>query len=66
MKRGDIVLVTAPGDYGKRRPAVVIQSDLFNDTHASIVVCPPIHDTVLTVAGWTAYSAADQAAMRLP
>lgn len=39
MKRGDIVLVTAPGDYGKRRPAVVIQSDLFNDTHASIVVC---------------------------
>jgi mRNA interferase MazF len=39
VKRGDIVLVTAPGDYGKRRPAVVIQSDLFNDTHASIVVC---------------------------
>ncbi len=39
MKRGDIVLVTAPGDYGKRRPAVVIQSDLFNQTHASVIVC---------------------------
>lgn len=39
MRRGDIVLVTAPGDFGKPRPALVIQSDLFNDTHASIVVC---------------------------
>jgi mRNA interferase MazF len=39
MKRGEIVLVTAPGDYGKRRPAVVIQSDLFNHTHASVIVC---------------------------
>lgn len=39
MKRGDIVLVTAPGDYGKRQPAVVIQSNLFNDTHASALVC---------------------------
>jgi len=39
MKRGDVVLVVAPGDYGKPRPAVVVQSDIFNDTHASIVVC---------------------------
>jgi mRNA interferase MazF len=39
MKRGDVVLVTAPGDYGKSRPAVVVQSDIFNETHASIVVC---------------------------
>ncbi|HZS56130.1 MAG TPA: type II toxin-antitoxin system PemK/MazF family toxin [Bryobacteraceae bacterium] len=29
MKRGDIVVVSAPGDYGKPRPALVIQSDLF-------------------------------------
>jgi mRNA interferase MazF len=27
MKRGDIVTVSASGDYGKPRPAVVIQSD---------------------------------------
>lgn len=27
MKRGDLVIVSAPGDYGKPRPAVVIQSD---------------------------------------
>ncbi|MCC8372033.1 MAG: type II toxin-antitoxin system PemK/MazF family toxin [Rickettsia endosymbiont of Pseudomimeciton antennatum] len=40
MKRGDIVICVLNGDYGKPRPAVVIQSDLFNPTHASIVVCP--------------------------
>lgn len=39
MNRGDVVLVVAPGDYEKPRPAVVVQSDLFNETHANIVVC---------------------------
>ena len=39
MKRGDIVVVSASGDYGKPRPAVVVQSNLFNETHASIIVC---------------------------
>ena len=39
MKRGDLVIVSAAGDYGKPRPAVIIQSDIFNETHASIVVC---------------------------
>jgi mRNA interferase MazF len=28
MRRGDFVTVAAPGDYGKPRPALVIQSDL--------------------------------------
>ncbi len=40
MKRGDLVVVAMQGDYGKRRPALVVQSDLFNDTHASITVAP--------------------------
>jgi mRNA interferase MazF len=39
MRRGDIVLAAASGDYGKPRPALVIQSDLFNETHASILLC---------------------------
>lgn len=38
--RGDIVVCALPGDYGKPRPAVIVQSDLFNDTHASVVLCP--------------------------
>ena len=40
MKRGDVVLVVVPGDYGKPRPAVVVQTDLVNDTYSSVVVCP--------------------------
>ena len=38
MKRGDIVVVAA-GDYGKPRPAVVVQTDAFPDTHGSVVIC---------------------------
>ncbi len=39
MKRGDVVIAISTGDYGKPRPAVIVQSDLFNETHASIIVC---------------------------
>jgi mRNA interferase MazF len=39
LKRGDVVICAAPGDYGKPRPAVVVQSDFFNGTHSSVVVC---------------------------
>ncbi len=44
MKRGDLVIVSAPGDYGKPRPAVIIQSYIFNETHASLVVCLVTND----------------------
>ena len=38
--RGDIVVVSAPGDYGKPRPAVVIQSDLLTSGGlGSTIVC---------------------------
>jgi mRNA interferase MazF len=40
LKRGDLVVVALPGDYGKPRPALVVQSDLFNETHASVTVVP--------------------------
>jgi len=36
----DVVVVAMQGDYGKPRPALVIQSDLFNDAHSSVVVAP--------------------------
>ena len=39
MRRGDIVLAAAKGDYGKVRPNVVVQSDLLNPTHGSVLVC---------------------------
>lgn len=41
MKRGTIVVVAARGAYtGKPRPAMVVQSDLFNPTHSSVTICP--------------------------
>ena len=47
MTRGDIVIVAVKGAYsGKPRPALLIQSDLFNDTHASLTVCPITSDCI--------------------
>jgi len=39
ISRGDFVLVVSAGDYGKPRPALVVQSDLFNGTHHSVTIC---------------------------
>jgi mRNA interferase MazF len=45
--RGSIVVLAAKGAYtGKPRPAVVVQSDVFNATHASVTVCPITSDCV--------------------
>jgi len=40
ISRGDLVIVVAPGDYGKPRPAVVVQSNVLPEGHASLVICP--------------------------
>ena len=37
MRRGDLVTVAMPGDFGKPRPALVIQSDQFMNA-ASVAV----------------------------
>jgi mRNA interferase MazF len=39
MQRGDVVTVAAAGDYGKPRPAVIVQTNAFPKNHASVVVC---------------------------
>jgi mRNA interferase MazF len=39
MRRGDVVTVAAAGDYGKPRPAVIVQSDAFPPTRPSVIVC---------------------------
>lgn len=49
MKRGDVVTIALQGDYGKPRPALVVQSDLF-DSHPSVTILPitsELHDTPL-------------------
>lgn len=40
MRRGDLITMALPGDFGRPRPALVIQSDLFNDTHPTVTVLP--------------------------
>ncbi len=47
MTRGDVVVVATRGAYtNKPRPAVVVQADAFNPTHASITICPVTSDVV--------------------
>ncbi|MGO9008126.1 MAG: type II toxin-antitoxin system PemK/MazF family toxin [Beijerinckiaceae bacterium] len=38
-RRGQFVTVATAGDYGKPRPALVVQSDLFAEL-PSVVICP--------------------------
>jgi mRNA interferase MazF len=44
MARGDVVTVAVTGDYGKPRPAVIVQSDAFPQAHGSVVVCQMTSD----------------------
>jgi len=46
MSRGDVVIVAVPGDHGKPRPAVVVQSDAFPQSHRSVVICQMTSDLV--------------------
>ncbi|GAB4204220.1 MAG: hypothetical protein Fur0019_04650 [Tibeticola sp.] len=39
MKRGDFVTVALQGDFGKPRPALIVQSDLLAEW-GSVIVCP--------------------------
>jgi mRNA interferase MazF len=39
MKRGSIVIAAFTGDYGKSRPAVVVQTDILHRL-PSVVLCP--------------------------
>ena len=47
MTRGALVIVATKGAYtSKPRPAVVVQTDLFNPTHVSVTICPITSDCV--------------------
>jgi mRNA interferase MazF len=43
VRRGDVVTIVLRGAYGKPRPALVVQSDIF-DTLASVTVLPVTSD----------------------
>ena len=53
MRRGDLVKVASQGAYGKPRPALVIQSDLFAE-HPALTILPvtsELRDTLLFQIG---------------
>jgi len=39
IRRGDLLVANPPGDYGKPRPVLVVQSDLFSAL-PSVTICP--------------------------
>lgn len=39
MHRGDLVMVLLQGNYGKPRPALIVQSNLLSEVE-SVVLCP--------------------------
>ena len=49
MKRGDLVTIAVSGEYGKPRPALIVQADVF-DLHPSVTLLPltsELHDAPL-------------------
>jgi mRNA interferase MazF len=40
MRRGDVVVVSLPGDMGKPRPAVIVQVNVLNDNLRTVLLCP--------------------------
>ena len=49
MRRGDIVVVAAPGNYGKPRPAVVVQADALTESGIGSVILSLLSSTVVEV-----------------
>jgi mRNA interferase MazF len=47
MKRGDLVVVAAPGDYGKPRPAVVVQADALTESGIGGVILCLLSSTIV-------------------
>ncbi len=50
VNRGDLITIALPGDYGKPRPALVVQSDAFSGLESVTVlrVTSEVHSLPLT------------------
>jgi mRNA interferase MazF len=50
LKRGDVVVTVVQGDHGKPRPAIVVQTDVLNENHATVLLC--LISSTLTGSGF--------------
>jgi mRNA interferase MazF len=40
VKRGDVVLMVVPGELGRPRPGVIVQSDTLEESTTTVLACP--------------------------
>jgi mRNA interferase MazF len=65
MRRGDLVTIAVSGDYGKPRPALVVQADAF-DEHPSVVILPLTSELHVTPLFRITANASKQTGLRKP
>lgn len=44
VRRGDVAVVVMPGDLGKPRPAVIVQSAALGEATTTVLLCPMSSD----------------------
>ena len=66
MRRGDVVAVAAAGDYGKPRPAVIVQSDAFPESHASVIICQMTSEIAVAMDFRVTVDPSDENGLRAP
>jgi mRNA interferase MazF len=66
MRRGDVVAVAAAGDYGKPRPAVIVQSDAFPESHASVIICQMTSEIAVAMDFRVTVDPSDENGLRTP
>jgi len=40
VKRGDVVLMVVPGELGRPRPGIIVQSDALGENTTTVLACP--------------------------
>lgn len=65
MKRGDVVTVSTSGDYGKPRPAVVVQTDALPASYSSAIICP-VTSTIIDLSFRNAIEPTKDNGLRVP
>jgi mRNA interferase MazF len=66
VRRGNVVVAAPPGDYGKPRPALVVQADDLTDVVNSVIICPFSTTIEATVVGRVLVAPTDENGLQKP